>query len=283
VQPDIRVFKTTPQGELRVHIFAPATDAPQCAIVFYVCGGWNGFDAGKYYSQSSYFASRGALCAIAEVRTIANHGTTPAECVIDAKSAIRWVRQRAGEFRVDPARVVACGGSAAGHVSLCTAMIEGFEEAGEDLAVSSAPNIVCVFNPAVLPDLKGKDLEGERVKLRIQKFGGLDKVAALSPSCAVRPGLPPVLIMHGDRDEVTLLADSRAFADAMAAAGNDCQLIVYPGEGHGFFNYRAAGNPRFADTVRDMDRFLAVHGYLEGAPTIDRFVYRADAGAASGG
>ena len=50
--PVLRIFKTTPQGDLRLHLFAP-DEPPACAVVFFVCGGWNGFHAPKFYPQSA--------------------------------------------------------------------------------------------------------------------------------------------------------------------------------------------------------------------------------------
>lgn len=268
MDPDIRVFKDTSEGELRVHIFAHELVPASCGIVYYCCGGWNGFDATSRYPQCEYFASRGAVAMVAEVRVIPKHGTTPAECVTDAKSSIRWVRQHASELRIPTDRIVAAGGSAAGHVSLATVMIDGFEEPGEDHDVSSAPDLVIAYNPAVLPELNEKTRATERVQQRIEKFGGEDKIRALSPMLAVGPGIVPILIMHGDADQVTPYADSAAFAEAMAAAGNECRLKTYPGEGHGFFNWRTEGNPRFTDTLRDADLFLVEHGFLSGVPTV---------------
>lgn len=84
----------------------------------------------------------------------------------------------------------------------------------------------------------------------------------------VRPGLPPMIVMQGDKDEITPLEPCREFCSKMVAVGNECKLLVYAGEGHGFINYQAEGNPRFEETLRDMDSFLVEHGFLEGEPTV---------------
>jgi acetyl esterase/lipase len=152
-------------------------------------------------------------------------------------------------------------------------MIAGCEEASEDPAVSSAPNLVCAANPAVLPDLNETKLGEERTQMRLQKFGGEAAYRELSPTYQVRSGLPPTLLLHGDKDQVTLLDDTRRFAELMDAAGNTCTLVVYPGEGHGFFNYGDGANPLFAETTRELDRFLTAHAFLEGDSTIDSFRY----------
>ena len=70
-------------------------------------------------------------------------------CVADAKSAIRYVRQNAARLGVDPNRLAAGGGSAGGHLAACTGVIQGFDEAGEDTSISSVPNALALFNPAV--------------------------------------------------------------------------------------------------------------------------------------
>lgn len=260
--PEVRVYKKTPQEALRLHIFAPLERPAACAVVFFMCGGWTAFTPKKHYPQSEYFARRGAVAMVAEVRVIGRHGTTATECVVDAKSAIRWVRQHAAELQVPEDRIVASGGSAAGHVSLCAAMVEGFEESDEDGSVSSVPDIVCVFNPAVIPRDDDCRPLSQRVRMRIEKFGSIERIRALSPTRAIRPELPPVLIMHGDRDDITPLPESAVFADEMKAAGNECRLVTYEGQGHGFFNYHPDGNPFYEQTVADMDAFLTGHGFL---------------------
>ena len=44
----------------------------------------------------------------------------------------------------------------------------------------------------------------------------------------------PVLLLHGDADPVVPVEQSQRLAAALAAAGGDVELHVYPGEGHGF-------------------------------------------------
>jgi len=51
---------------------------------------------------------------------------------------------------VDPKKVIAGGGSAGGHVAACTGVVSKFDAKGEDLNVSSRPNALALFNPAVM-------------------------------------------------------------------------------------------------------------------------------------
>ena len=59
-----------------------------------------------------------------------------------------------------------------------------------------------------------------------------------------------------------------AFTKAMNDAGNECTLIQYEGEKHGFFNHGRGDGSNYINTVSAMDKFLMKHGYLADKPTI---------------
>ena len=52
----------------------------------------------------------------------------------------------------------------------------------------------------------------------------------------------------------------------MDSVGSKCELFLYEGQDHGFFNYRNL--EYFKKTVREADRFLIGLGYIKGAPLI---------------
>lgn len=261
---EILEYKATPQVDLKMYLFRPDSsihEPPYPAVVFFFCGGWRGFNHKKFYPQSAYLASRGLVCGNAEVR-VYRHGTTPAECVIDAKSAVRFLRADAEGMGLDPSRIAVCGGSAGGHVAASTGVIGGFDEPEEDRSVSSVPDAMVLFNPAV------DTIGAER---RISIFGGIEKARSLSPLHHVKPGDPPALVMHGYDDEVVEVSQAIEFQKAMESAGNRCELRLYEGAGHGFFNYFDGRNPFFTKTLKEMDIFLQSLGYCSGPERVDGF------------
>jgi acetyl esterase/lipase len=257
-------YKKVGDVGLEMSIVAPPAGVKRPAVVWFVCGSWSGFSPLKQYPHAQYLASRGVVNFIALVRVRTQHGTTPAECVTDAQSAIRWVRSHAAEYGVDPDRIVAAGGSAGGHVAACTALIDGFDDPQDDLSISCKPNALALYCPAL-------NVHGE--PRRVELFGGMERARELSPVLHVRAGDPPTIIMHGKADNRVLSADSVAFAEAMQAAGNRCDLKLYDGEGHGFQNYFDGKQRGFYETMRATDEFLESLGYIDGTPTIDRFQY----------
>jgi len=143
IKPDqITVFKFHGEVDLKMHIFNPPIEGRPAGlpvVVFFYGGGWTSGDIRQFYPHSAYLASRGMVAIAAEYRVESRHGTTPRECVKDAKSAIRWIRLHAEDLGIDASRLVAGGGSAGGHVAAAAGTVEGLNEAGEDLSVSCVP------------------------------------------------------------------------------------------------------------------------------------------------
>jgi acetyl esterase/lipase len=254
------VYKELDGVRLSIDLFRP--DAPKTGdalpcIVFFHGGGWNGGSPNQFHPHCRYLASRGMLAMSAEYRLKSVHGTTPYECVADGKSAVRWIRENAGGLGIDPERIAAGGGSAGGHVATATATLTGFDEADEDAAVSSKPCALVLFNPVF--DNGPDGWAHDRVKERWEEF---------SPMHNIAEGMPPAIVFFGSEDTLVPVSTCREFTRRMAAGGARCDMWIYEGQTHAFFNYKDGTNPYYAATVYEADRFLASIGYLEGEPTL---------------
>jgi acetyl esterase/lipase len=270
----VETYKTIGDVKLNIHIFEPAGHRAadkRPAIVFFFGGGWRSGSPRQFEQQCRYLASRGMVAMTADYRVLSRHGTPAIKCVLDGKSAIRWARANAKRLGVNPDRIAAGGGSAGGHVAACTGVITGLDEPGEDTAVSSVPNAMVLFNPALVlapvegrAPLGGGNMDGlkERMGIEPQK---------LSPYHNVRKGAPPALVIHGKADSTVPYWTAEIFAEAMTKAGNRCELAGYEGQQHGFFNFGRGDNKHFIETARAMDQFLVSVKFLQGKPTIDEF------------
>ena len=220
------------------------------AMVFFFGGGWNGGTTEQFAPHAIYFASRGMVCFRADYRVKSRHGTSPFASLKDAKSAIRFIRAHAKELGVNPDRIVASGGSAGGHLAVATAVIEGFNEIGENLSVSCIPDALVLFNPVFDngPGGYGYDRIGEAYK-------------EFSPLHNISEGMPPAAVFLGTEDELIPVVTARYFEMLMEAVGSRCDLFLYEGEGHGFFNYR--NYEIYQDTRDKADEFLVSTGFLK--------------------
>jgi acetyl esterase/lipase len=167
------------------------------------------------------------------VRHGSQPGFTVMEIVEQVESAVRFVRRKARGFGVDPGRLGIVGGSSGGHLSLLMAT------RGEVQAVA------CFYPPTDLLNL-GASTEnpgdGGPPKSYVKAFGPRSTIPSewrvigreMSPIYHVGPGLPPILIVHGDADTLVPLEQSQRFAARAAELGHRVEVVVRPGKGHGW-------------------------------------------------
>jgi acetyl esterase/lipase len=170
----------------------------------------------------------------------------------DARSAIRWMRMNAEALGIDPEKIVAAGGSAGAQIALAAAMLDGFDDEGDDASISCQPNALLLYNPILDTTRKGVELE---------KFTDKKQAKAASPLHHCRKGLPPMMIFHGTADRVVPYETSRKFVRKLRWRGNDCRLTTYEGCGHGFFNFNVDAG-LYELTLNAADAFLVERGFL---------------------
>ena len=252
---EIQVYKTVDGFDLNMNIFRPANykkGKKYPAIVFFFGGGWNSGNVHQFEHHCKLLASKGMVAMAANYRVASRNKTTPFEAVEDAKSAMRWIRLHAKELGVNKNKIVAAGGSAGGHLAACTAIIQEFDAEGENLKIKSTPNALVLFNPVVNTMPKGyghKRLQG--------------KAESISPYHHVRPKLPPTLIFHGTTDTTVPFENITEFQEKMEANGNNCIVVPFEGQGHGFFNYGKSDNKYYELTTEKMVSFLIEMKYLK--------------------
>jgi acetyl esterase len=223
------------------------------AVVFFFGGGWSGGSPKQFFPFADHLAKQGMIAISAQYRTKKSHKVIPAECVKDGNSAIRWVRKNAATYGIDPNRIAAGGGSAGGHVAAATATTTKFEDPSDDLAVSSQPNLLLLFNPVV--DNSEKGYGYDRVKDYWQDF---------SPLHTIHEGTPASFFVLGSKDKLIPVSVAKDWDAKIKAQGKDSEYYIWEGQGHGFFNYKGKdGGKVYQEIITKMDTFLKKHGYLE--------------------
>jgi acetyl esterase/lipase len=269
------IYKSVGDVKLPIHIISPAghrKSDKRPAAVFFFGGGWRNGTPTQFEHQCRYLASRGMVAMTVEYRVASRHGVKAISCVRDAKSAIRWVRQNAERLGVDPNRIVAGGGSAGGHLAGAVGTIRAFDEENEDHTVSSIPDALALFNPAlVLANIEGqKNRTAEQIKAMGERMGTLPQ--NLSPYHHLSKDLPPTIIFHGRADTTVPFRSAQLFSEKAKELGVRCELVAYDDQPHGFFNYGRGGNPMFEATVKAMDHFLESLDYIQGSDTVDTYL-----------
>jgi len=255
-RPDSIVYKQTPEGELKLFFHYPndwTKNDLRPLIVFFFGGGWAGGNVNQFLVQAEYLAKRGMVTVLADYRVLNRHGTLPDKCVEDGKSAVRWLRKNAGILGVNPDRIVASGGSAGGHVAICTEVIDGLEAEGEDLTISSKPNLLVLFNPVL-------NTKVDRVPSHL---GTTEMALQISPNHHLDESVPPIIMFFGLDDR--LIEYAYTYTKLAKKLDLKVQLWIAEGQVHAFFNKP----PWKESTLFLTDRFLVEKGYLQGEPVIE--------------
>ena len=251
-------YKHTDTTKLFLEVHYPPqldTSVTYPAIIFFFGGGWVGGNRSHFLNHAKYFSKRGLICFLADYRTSNKHGTTPFESLKDAKSAIRFIRKNASGLGIDANKIIASGGSAGGHLAAATALIEEFNDEMDDHSISSVPNALVLFNPVIDngPGGYGHDRIGNYYK-------------DFSPLHNIKQGTPPTIIFLGTNDKLVPVETAEYYKKVMDKVESRCELKLYQGAGHGFFNYGNLEN--YKKTVFEADEFLLSLGYLKDESTI---------------
>ena len=227
---------------LTFDVLKPKAKANGAAVIFMVSAGWV-----STYSPPQQTAERFKYLldkgfAVIPVR----HGSSPKylipDIVADVRRAVRFIRYNAKQWGIDPNRLGVFGGSAGGHLSLVigTASDNGDPAAKEDFMKESdrVASVVALFPPVDLrPLAQGlnppapKDGKPERFPaLNFEK----EKAADYSPIVFVSPDDPPTLLIHGDKDTLVPISNSRTIYEAFQKNNVKTNFIIIEGGGHGF-------------------------------------------------
>ncbi len=154
------------------------------------------------------------------------------------------------EAPLDLARVVAVGHSAGGHLALWVA---GPRADGGPGRVRLAGAV----GQAAVGDLAQAARAGLDGRVVERFCGGAPRDAPAAYGLASPAGrLPtgvPLLLVHGEADDVVPASMSRRMAEAARAAGDEVTLVVRPGDGH--MEHIDPGSGAWAEVTRWLERF----------------------------
>lgn len=215
-------------------------DAPdtQPTLIYIHGGGWTGGTKEAGFNKVLPYLEMGWNVVNVEYR-LARVSPAPA-AVEDCLCALRWVAANAKAHHIDTNRLVVTGDSAGGHLALTTGMIP--ESAGLDRECPGValPKVAAIVDWYGITDVNDL-LEGPNIRsYAVQWLGAATNRAEiakrLSPLEYVRPGLPPVLMIHGDADPTVPYQHSVRLKAALDKAGVMNEFFTVPGGHHGGFS-----------------------------------------------
>ncbi len=182
----------------------------------------------------------------------------------DAARAVRLVRARAGEWKLDPKRIGIMGSSAGGH--LASTLLTHFDAGKPDAAdpierQSSLPDLGILCYPVISFGKFGH--LGSRNNL-LGKDPSPELIRELSNELHVTKETPPCFIVHADDDSGVPVENSLQFAEALRRAGVPFDLHIYQKGGHGFGLGTREWNPaKRHPWTRDCVFWLQTQGFVK--------------------
>ena len=93
-----------------------------------------------------------------------------------------------------------------------------------------------------------------------------DAYMNFSPLHKIKNGAPPTILFLGTNDDLIPVETAKYYQKVMENVDSRCDLHLYDGQEHGFFNYR--NFEYYKKTVSQADGFLQSLGYLKKEPLI---------------
>ena len=232
-----------PGGPQKLDLYLPADlpagRGPHPFILRIHGGAWRGGD--KTQNVPAYLLEDGYAIASVEHR-FTDVAPFPAQ-IQDVKAALRYLREHAGEYGLDPRRVAALGDSSGSHLACLVGLTGGVAALTDDPGSRTSDRVLAVVDFYAPSDLRAfpeswKVSHPDLIDAVNRLVGGTleehpDVARAASPITYVNKASPPFLILQGGRDDIVAPVQSINLDRALRAAGVPSELVILPGAGHG--------------------------------------------------
>jgi acetyl esterase/lipase len=203
-------------------------------VISIVSGGWqSSVEMGRLIAQG-YPPLNDKGFTVFAVRHGSSARYPMSAIVADTRRAVRFIRQHAREYGVDPDRIGVFGGSAGGQLALLLGTTaDSGDSSASDAVLRESSRVAAVV--AYFPPTDLSRWGTQRIRQAFAAMRLTDAEAAeYSPIRFVSPGAAPSLIVHGDADTVVPMVEGETMYGALTKAGVPASFIRIEGAGHGF-------------------------------------------------
>jgi acetyl esterase/lipase len=257
----VKVIRNVPYREvagkeLRLDVVMPEETGTNRPAIMQIHGGaWIiGDKREQGWPLMGHLAANGWVCFNVNYR-LSPAATWP-EHLIDLKYALKWIREHADEYGIDPNFVAVTGGSAGGHLAAMMALTAndpeyqpGFELA--DTSVQAAVPVYAVYDftnrlGTMLETFRTRMLEPMVMKAFFDKEP--ERFHRASPTDRVHADAPPFLIVHGDRDTLAPVEDAQLFVETLRETSrSEVMYTELRGAQHAFDIFASPRTSRMLD------------------------------------
>ena len=240
-----------------------AGKANGAAMVICPGGGYGGLAPHEGKGYALWFNEHGITAFVLKYR-LGSAGYRHPVMLQDAARAVRTVRARADEWKLDPKRIGIIGSSAGGH--LASTLLTHFDAGKSDAAdsverVSSRPDLGILCYPVI--SLGEFTHQGSKNNL-LGKDPSPELVRELSNELQVTKDTPPTFIWHTAEDKAVPVENALLFAGALRKAGVPFDLHIYERGNHGMgLGSQPYGSGERHPWTRDCEFWLKGRGFVK--------------------
>ncbi|MEQ1827902.1 MAG: alpha/beta hydrolase [Pirellula sp.] len=226
-----------------VDVYLAKSDKPTPAVIYIHGGGWRGGSKKVVPGWLLRFVNEGKLSVVAVEYRFTDVATHPAQ-VNDCLRSIQFVRQNAEKWNIDSKRLGVTGGSAGGHLSAYIALHDDVAKATSDDPVEKqSSRVACAVSFAGPTDwtLLSSIEHGHPAYRQLIGYQPGTPAAELkaelvkdvSPISFVSKDDPPIMQVHGDKDDIVPLQHASKLHEQLQSTGVKSELVVIPDGNHG--------------------------------------------------
>jgi acetyl esterase/lipase len=238
--------------------FFPAAPEKATGAAIVICpgGGYGGLASHEGKDYALWFNEQGITAFVLKYR-LGSAGYRHPVMLQDAARALRVVRARAADYKIDPHRIAIIGSSAGGHLAstLLTHFDAGKPDDPDPVERQSSRPDLGILCYAVI-SMGEKTHQGSKNNL-LGANPSPELVKLLSNELQVTKETPPSFVWHTAEDTVVPVENSIMFASALRSAGVPFDLHIYEKGRHGIG--LASGHP----WTKDCLFWLKQHGFLD--------------------
>ena len=206
-------------------------------------GGFSSRSKAMYGLMGHHFAQNGYAFVAIDYR-LSPQSSYPAH-VEDSFCALAWVHANAETYGFDLNRLIVTGGSAGGYLASMVATVDDptmyLQDCPNDLPTRDVVQAAVIFYGLYDFTNAAEDFPAHEVNGVLKNYWGApledltpERLAEMSPIAQINGSEPPFLILHGTADTNIPSWMSERFAEALAQAGVDVELVLIEGASHAF-------------------------------------------------
>lgn len=216
-------------SDVYISVYQPLIKVGNGCVVIFAGGGYAERCHYEDVSYANYIVSLGITAFVVDYRVCPNHFP---DQLLDARTAVRFVRKNCDKFKIDPNKVAVMGSSAGAHLcALLSTYRDGIEkeELTENYNIDYIPSaqILCYpvisSNDEIIHEDSYKNLLGDL-------FSQKDK---FSPELIADNKTPRAFIWHTSEDSLVNVINSYVYAKKLKEEGVSTELHVFPYGDHG--------------------------------------------------